>query len=174
MHALNIIENGALIIKDGMIIDVGLTSEIASRHNESDYQVIDATGRCVLLPELIYADKHPVFSGDRVHEFYMKLEGAIYMDIQRAGGGIIYTMNSLANSTEQKLYNLLIPRLNRMLNLETTLLEAKSGYSLNFEHEVKMLKVLHRENKDHVIDIVSSYLHSHAVVPCKTPTLMAD
>jgi imidazolonepropionase len=139
MHALNIIENGALVIKDGIIVDVGLTSEIASRHNESDYQVIDATGRCVL-PELIYADKHPVFSGDRVHEFYMKLEGATYIDIQRVGGGIIYTMNSLANFTEKELCNLLIPRLNRMLNLETTLLEAKSGYGLNFEHEVKMLK----------------------------------
>jgi imidazolonepropionase len=107
------------------------------------------------------------FSGDRVHEFAMKLEGATYMDIQRAGGGIIYTMNSVANSTEQELYNLLIPRLNRMLNLGTTLLEAKSGYGLDFEHEAKMLKVLHRANNDHVIDIVSTYLPAHAVVPVR-------
>lgn len=173
MRSLNIIENGAVVIKDGLIIDVGPTSEIVSRHNESDYQIIDATGKCVL-PGLVDAHTHPVFSGDRVHEFAMKLEGATYMDIQRAGGGIIYTMNSVANSTEQELYELLIPRLDRMLNLGTTLLEAKSGYGLNFDHEAKMLKVLHRANKDHIIDIVSTYLPAHAVVPGKTPTLMAD
>lgn len=173
MQALNIIEDGAVVIKDGIILDVGLTSQILQRHHESDYEVIDASGKCVL-PGLVDAHTHPVFSGDRVHEFGMKLEGATYMEIQKAGGGIIHTMNSVANSSEQELYDLLIPRLNRMLKFGTTLVEAKSGYGLNFDNEAKMLKVLHRANKHHDIDIVSTYLPAHAVVPGKTPTLMTD
>lgn len=68
-----------------------------------------------MIPGLVDAHTHPVFSGDRVHEFAMKLDGATYMEIHNAGGGIGYTVRCVRNSSEDELYDLLIPRLNRML-----------------------------------------------------------
>lgn len=82
-----------------------------------------------------------VFSGDRVHEYEMKLAGATYMDIHAIGGGINFTVEHTRRATQGELEDLLIGRLNRMLRQGTTCIEAKSGYGLETDTEMKMLKV---------------------------------
>lgn len=93
---------------------------------------------CVL-PGFVDAHTHPVWAGDRVHEFAMKLAGATYLDIHKAGGGIGFTVEHTKNATNETLSSLLISRLDRMLKFGTTLVEAKSGYGLELETEVIIL-----------------------------------
>eukprot|EP01133_Synstelium_polycarpum_P019968 gene19968-23929_t len=164
MSNVEIIENGSLIVDNsGIIVDVGTETEIMERHaNDSYDEVIDCTGRAVL-PGFVDGHTHPVFSGDRVHEFAMKLAGATYLEVQKAGGGIGFTVSHTRQSTESELAALLKPRLDRMLRQGTTLIEAKSGYGLETETEMKMLKVLHNAGKTHPVEIVSTYLGGHAI-----------
>jgi len=98
-----------------------------------------------------------------VHEFAMKLAGATYMDIHKMGGGIGFTVEHTRKSSKEELKQLLISRLDRMLNYGTTVIEAKSGYGLETETEMKMLEVLHEVDQLHPIDIVSTYLGAHSV-----------
>jgi imidazolonepropionase len=118
-----------------------------------------------------------VWSGDRVHEYEKKLAGATYMEIHQMGGGIHFTVNHTRKSSEEELVTLLKPRLDRMLRLGTTAIEAKSGYGLEKETEMKMLKVsllcnckafsyskvLHQVGKTHPITISATYLGAHAI-----------
>ena len=98
-----------------MISDFGPDTEVGKRHEGVDFeQVIDATGQCVL-PGLIDGHVHPVWAGDRVHEFSMKLAGATYMEVHKAGGGINFTVEKTKKASEKELYGLLLDRLDRML-----------------------------------------------------------
>jgi len=119
-------------------------------------------GKCVL-PGLVDAHTHPVWSGDRVHEFALKLAGASYMEIHQKGGGIGFTVRHTEQSSAEDLEKLLTSRLDRMLKLGTTLVEAKTGYGLKFDTELKMLKVIHNVNKHHPVDLVANYLAAHSV-----------
>lgn len=121
---------------------------------------LDAQQGCVL-PGFVDPHTHPVWSGDRVHEFAMKLAGATYLDIHKAGGGISFTVNHTRESSEAELSALFRERLDRMLRMGTTLCEAKSGYGLNTECELKMLRVIH--SIKHPIECVSTFLGAHSV-----------
>jgi len=114
-----------------------------------------------VIPGFCDAHTHPVWSGDRVHEFVMKIEGKSYMEIHKKGGGIMFTVDHTRNSSEEELLDLLVERLNKMKQLGTTLVEAKSGYGLNLETEVKMMKVLKKANDQHELDIVVNYCGAH-------------
>ncbi|KAM9999872.1 hypothetical protein ACTFIZ_008336 [Dictyostelium cf. discoideum] len=165
MSNIEIIENGTMIIdENGIIFDIGTFKEMEEKYKDKSFEkVLDCTGKSVL-PGFVDGHTHPVFSGDRVHEFAMKLAGATYLDVHKAGGGIQFTISHTKNSTEDELYQLLIPRLNRMLKSGTTLIEAKSGYGLETETEMKMLKVLDRASKQFQgVEIVSTYLGGHAI-----------
>ena len=93
----------------------------------------------------------------------MKLAGASYMDVHNAGGGIGFTVKKTAASPEDELLGLFLGRLNRMLQQGTTLIEAKSGYGLETETELKMLRVLHQGNQQHPVDVVSTFCGAHSV-----------
>ncbi|KAF2071065.1 hypothetical protein CYY_007619 [Polysphondylium violaceum] len=164
MSEVEIIENGTLIVdNNGNIADLGNASEMEEKYKSFTFEkVIDCKNR-VVLPGFVDAHTHPVFSGDRVHEFAMKLAGATYLDVHKAGGGIQFTISHTRQSSEQELLELLKPRLDRMVKSGTTLIEAKSGYGLEKETEMKMLKVLHTAAKEHSVEIVSTYLGGHAV-----------
>ncbi|KAF0977433.1 hypothetical protein FDP41_003425 [Naegleria fowleri] len=187
-NTIEIISNGAMIIgHDGNIAHLGTTQEIqqiisrmiSSSNNNNNNEnnttcslsdlfetILDCTGKSVI-PGLVDSHTHPVWSGDRCHEFVLKLQGATYMDIHKMGGGIGFTVKHTRESSEEDLLNLLIQRGRKMLRNGTTLMEGKSGYGLETETEVKMLKVLHQANKKHVElglpEIVSNYLGAHSV-----------
>lgn len=152
-----------VVSSDGNIHDIGPDSQIAVKYKEAFFRnKINAAGRCVL-PGFVDAHTHPVWAGDRVNEFSMKLAGATYMEVHEAGGGIFYTVEHTRSASEEQLLLLLKARLREMLRSGTTLVEAKSGYGLNAESELKLLRVLERAKREVTIDISSTFCGAHAV-----------
>jgi len=150
--------------KDGHIADIGFDSEIKGKYRQVGFErVVDASGLCIL-PGFVDAHTHPVWAGDRVHEFRMKLAGASYMDIHNAGGGIFSTVEHTRRASEEELFRLLKERLIRMSKSGTTVVECKSGYGLNTDTEMKMLRVLERARREiSFVDISITYCGAHAI-----------
>jgi len=148
---------------NGKISMVGPQKEVTEKYNERSFsQIIDAEGKAVM-PGFVDGHTHPVWAGDRVHEFAMKLAGASYMEVHAAGGGIHFTVDKTRQASEEELLDLLVPRLQRMLRAGTTTVECKSGYGLNAENEVKMLRVLKKAKGLVPIEISSTFCGGHAV-----------
>ncbi|XP_055793396.1 probable imidazolonepropionase [Salvelinus fontinalis] len=169
MQKLCVIENSSLVIgSDGLIKDIGPASTIDFQYAGVLFdKVIDATGMCVI-PGLVDAHTHPVWAGDRVHEFAMKLAGATYMDVHRAGGGIHFTVEHTRAALASTLLSSLTGRLGRMQRAGTTLVECKSGYGLELQTELKMLEVIETARRTLPINISSTYCGAHAVPKGKT------
>ncbi|KAG7495523.1 putative imidazolonepropionase [Solea senegalensis] len=169
LQSLSVIENGSVVIGgDGLIKAVGPAETIAARFSEATFdKVIDASGMCVL-PGLVDAHTHPVWAGDRVHEFAMKLAGASYMDVHRAGGGIHFTVEHTRAAAASDLLTSLKSRLVRMQRAGTTLVECKSGYGLELHAELKMLQVIEEAGRSLPINISSTFCGAHAVPRGKT------
>lgn len=169
LQNLCVIENGSVVVgSDGLIKAVGPADAIKAQYPEALFdKVIDATGMCVL-PGLVDAHTHPVWAGDRVHEFAMKLAGATYMDVHRAGGGIHFTVEHTRAAKASDLLSSLSSRLVRMQRAGTTLVECKSGYGLDLQTEVKMLEVIEEAHRTLPINISSTYCGAHAVPKGKT------
>lgn len=161
MQELNIIEQGAVVVKDGKIVDLGETNEILSKYNEKEYEVIDATGKAVL-PGFVDSHTHFVFGGYRADEFSWRLRGDSYMDIMNRGGGIVSSVKSTREETNEELYLSGMDRLNSMLEFGVTTVEGKSGYGLDLETEIKQLEVMKEIDKNHPIDVVKTFLGPHA------------
>ena len=156
MGNLGIINKGSVAIKNGIIVDVGKNLKYNSD------TIIDAKNKTVM-PGFVDPHTHLVFAGTREFELDMKLKGATYMQILKKGGGIIYTVNKTRKATPIKLYNESRKRLDNMLIHGTTTCEAKSGYGLNTETELKILKVNKKLNDTHPVDVVSTFMGAHAV-----------
>ncbi|XP_026218708.1 probable imidazolonepropionase [Anabas testudineus] len=169
MQNVCVIENASVVIgRDGLIKAVGPAETITVQYSGVSFdEVIDATGMCVL-PGLVDAHTHPVWAGDRVHEFAMKLAGATYMDVHRAGGGIHFTVEHTRAATSSDLLASLSSRLVRMQRAGTTLVECKSGYGLELQTELKMLEVIEEARRTLPINISSTYCGAHAVPKGKT------
>ncbi|XP_071526582.1 probable imidazolonepropionase [Panulirus ornatus] len=149
--------------KDGVIAAVGLDKEVEAQFPGASWaEVVDACGRSVV-PGLVDAHTHPVWAGDRVHEFAMKLAGASYMEVHAAGGGINFTVEHTRAASEEDLLDLLLPRLHRMTRAGTTLVECKSGYGLDVETELKMLRVLEKARPHANLTISSTFCGAHSV-----------
>ena len=156
MCELSIIENGSVAIKDGKIVETG---------NDLEYdaeKTIDASGKTVM-PGFIDPHTHLVFAGSREFELDMKLKGLSYMEILKKGGGIFYTVNETRRATNEELSKQSKKRLDTMISYGTTTCEAKSGYGLDTETELKMLKIQKELNEVHSVDIVSTFLGAHAI-----------
>ncbi|MBU3188188.1 imidazolonepropionase [Clostridium bowmanii] len=164
MKNLHTIENGALVIEDGIIKAVNTTQEILKIYNEEDYEVIDASNKCVL-PGFVDSHTHFIFGGYRADEFAWRLRGDSYMDIMERGGGIQNTVNATKNASYEELYNVGFERLNDMMRLGVTTVEGKSGYGLDFDTEIKQLKVMKSLNEEHAMDVVTTFLGAHSVPP---------
>lgn len=175
MRDVALIAGGSLVIgRDGLIEAVGPADDIRSRYRGVEFdQEIDASGMCVL-PGLVDAHTHPVWAGDRVHEFAMKLAGASYMEVHNAGGGIHFTVEHTRKATEEELLASLKQRLLSMLKSGTTLAECKSGYGLNLDTEAKMLRVIEQARRDLSISISSTYCGAHSVPRGKTMAEAVD
>ncbi|MBO6717623.1 MAG: imidazolonepropionase [Rhizobiaceae bacterium] len=124
----------------------------------------DLGGRLVT-PALIDCHTHLVFGGNRAREFEMRLEGASYEEIARAGGGIVSTMEATREASEDDLVEAALPRLDAMIAEGVGTVEIKSGYGLSVEHELKMLRVARRLGESQHMRVVTSYLAAHALPP---------
>ncbi|ASS99801.1 imidazolonepropionase [Geobacillus thermocatenulatus] len=166
MSNLGIIENGSVWIENGVIVAVGPDDELARRFADrfSEAEVIDAKGKTVT-PGLIDPHTHLVYAGSREHEWTMRLHGATYMEIMNAGGGIHATTKATREASEEALYDESKRRLDQFLLHGVTTVEAKSGYGLSLEHEIKQLNVAKRLDDTHPVDVVSTFLGAHAVPP---------
>ncbi|CAH2277765.1 probable imidazolonepropionase [Pelobates cultripes] len=175
MQQLAVLENASLVVgNDGYIKAVGPTELIRNQFSHESFETkIDCSGKCVL-PGFIDAHTHPVWAGDRVNEFAMKLAGATYMEIHQAGGGINSTVEYTTAASEEELYCSFKHRLQRMLRAGTTLVECKSGYGLKLETELKMLRVIERAQTEMDIGISSTYCGAHSVPKGKNAVEAAD
>ncbi|MFZ0745202.1 MAG: imidazolonepropionase [Terracidiphilus sp.] len=160
---LGIIENAALLIEEGRIAATGRYSELRSELTAAAI-VIDAGGRCVT-PGFVDAHTHLVFAGNRAAEFEQRIGGATYQEIAATGGGILRTVALTRAAGEDEL--LASARLHRdwMLRAGTTTIEAKSGYGLDHDTELRMLRVLARLNEEGPTRIVPTLLAAHTVPP---------
>jgi imidazolonepropionase len=157
MKELSIIINGAIAVKDKKIAAVGKMDEMTDWWAE---RKIDAQGK-VVMPGFIDPHTHPVFYATRENEFEMRLMGKSYVEISQSGGGIRSSINSVRQANEDELYYLAKERIERIISCGTTTLEAKSGYGLSTESELKMLRVIDRLRKEMPIDIVSTFMGAH-------------
>ncbi len=156
MNELGVIKKGSIAIKDDKILDVGSNLQYKAKNK------IDAKGK-IVLPGFVDSHTHVIFSGSREFELDMKLKGFSYMDILNKGGGIFYTVEKTRKSNINDLIEQSKIRLNNMLKYGTTTCEGKSGYGLNIETELKILKTQKILNDSHPIDIISTFLGAHAV-----------
>jgi imidazolonepropionase len=164
MSELGIIENGSIWIEDGVIQDVGKDTELAEKYKGrlKEAEVIDASGKLVT-PGLVDPHTHIVFAGSRENEFNMRLQGATYMEIMNSGGGIHATTRATQAASHEELFNESYERLNKFLLHGVTTVEAKSGYGMEWETELKQLEVAKELNEKHVIDLVPTFMGAHAV-----------
>jgi imidazolonepropionase len=161
MRDLGIVADGALAIAGGRIVAAGPTDAVRAQAPDPA-RLIDARGKAVL-PGFVDAHTHVIFAGDRVDEFERRLEGATYLEIMAAGGGIMSTVRATRAASEAQLAAESAARLHKMLAHGTTTAEAKSGYGLTTADELKMLRVIARLDADQPVDLVPTFLGAHAV-----------
>ncbi|MBU4425268.1 MAG: imidazolonepropionase [Proteobacteria bacterium] len=162
MSDLQIINDGAVVIEQGIIRAVGKTGDTISDFDESRFSVIDARGKTVL-PGFVDSHTHFVFGGYRAEEFSWRLRGDSYMQIMERGGGILNTVLATRKATKHELTETGRKRLDSMLSFGVTTVEGKSGYGLDHDTELKQLEVMAELDNGHPIDIVRTFLGAHAV-----------
>jgi len=165
MRDLGIIRQGALAARRGKIVWVGPTSELLNTVRPMAFsRLIDAYGKTVM-PGFVDPHTHLVFAGSRENEFAMRIQGNTYQEIAAAGGGINATVAATRKASQQELKFLAKKSLNRMLSLGTTTVEAKSGYGLDLETELKMLEVIRELNEAGPTTVIPTFMGAHEIPP---------
>ncbi len=159
---LGLIENGAVAARDGRIAFAGPIAELPSGWNAA--QKISLDGRWIT-PGLIDCHTHLVYAGDRAHEFELRLAGASYEEIARAGGGIVSTVKATRTASEDELVADSLPRLDALIAEGVTTIEIKSGYGLDRENETKQLRAARRLGHERNVDVMTTFLGAHALPP---------
>jgi len=160
MSELAIVHDGGMLVHDGVIVAIGLSAEIEKGAHQSE--LVDAGGR-VVLPGFVDAHAHPVFAGNRLDDFELRARGETYEQIAAAGGGIWSTVEKTRAASEAELFDQAKKHANWFLKCGTTTVEAKSGYGLTLEDELKMLRVIRRLNEETPIEFVPTFLGAHAI-----------
>jgi imidazolonepropionase len=160
MSELAIVRDGGMLIRDGKIDLVGSSEEVAK--NAGDAKIVDAGGH-VVLPGFVDAHTHLVFAGNRLDDFERRARGETYEQIARAGGGIWSTVEKTRAASVEELFNQAEAHAKWFLRCGTTTIEAKSGYGLTVEDELKILRVMQRLNGQTPLEIVPTFLGAHAV-----------
>jgi imidazolonepropionase len=161
LRELAIITDGGMLIRDGLITRVGKRAEILDLIDNS-YEVVDANGG-VVMPGFVDAHTHPVFAGTRVNEFEERSQGATYQEIAARGGGIQSTVNATRAATPDELLASGKRYADWFLSTGTTTVEAKSGYGLTVEDELKILRVIKRLNEETPLRYVATFLGAHTI-----------
>jgi imidazolonepropionase len=161
-HGLGIVERGAVAAKDGRIAFAGPAADLPTGWDARHRVALD--GRWVM-PGLVDCHTHLVYAGERAHEFELRLAGASYEDVARAGGGIVSTVKATRAASEDDLVRASLPRLDRLLAEGVTTIEIKSGYGLDSKTEMRMLRAARRLAQEREVDVVTSFLGAHALPP---------
>ncbi len=160
MRALGVIERGWIRCEGNRITAV----QSGDYPGPFEGQVIDASGN-VLLPAFVDCHTHACWAGDRFDEFEMSLQGAGYLDILKAGGGIMSTVRAVRAATEDELASNLLRRLGGMAALGSGTIEVKSGYGLDTENELKMLRAIHQASRMTLQTVTGTFMGAHAIDP---------
>lgn len=162
MNRLDVIEDGALAVHRGKLVDLGTSNEISRAYRGRRRVFLrDRT----VLPGFCDAHTHPVFAAWREGEYAMRCRGADYLDILKAGGGIHASAEKLRGVPQKQLAESVRDRLDRFLLHGTTCVEGKSGYGLSFESEIKSLKALRAASRGHPVEVARTFLGAHAIPP---------
>jgi len=156
------IDNGAIAIKDGYIAWIGALPDLPTSEANSAKRVYDLEKKWVT-PGLIDCHTHLVYSGSRSTEFIHKLKGKTYSEINKSGGGVLATVKTTRQASYTQLYEETLPRLQKLMSEGITTIEIKSGYGLDLETELKILRVAKQLGKDFPINIKTTYLGTHAL-----------
>lgn len=174
LETLEVLENAAFAAVDGTIEAVGSSDEITREYPpENAATAVDADGNAVV-PGFVDPHTHAVFAGDRADEFAAKLRGRDYQQILAAGGGILRTMQSTREASDDDLLAALLDHLDVMLAHGTTTVEVKSGYGLETETELRLLEVIDRADARHPVDLVPTFMGAHAVPRGESPDAYVD
>jgi imidazolonepropionase len=161
LPGLGIVEQGAVAALDGKIIFAGPEAEMPSM---ADTEIIDCEGHWIT-PGLIDCHTHLVHAGDRAHEFELRLAGASYEDVARAGGGIVSSVKALRAASEDELVRQALPRLDALIAEGVAMVEVKSGYGLDLENERKSLSAARRLGEERPVSVRTTFLGAHALPP---------
>ncbi len=159
---LNLIENGAVLIRDGKIITVGRTAELSAAYPHEDN--LDASGH-VVMPGFVDPHTHAIWAGDRAIEFDMRLQGKTYLEILAAGGGILSTVRATRQASLSALVEETRSRLRTMFSHGTTTAEVKTGYGLQTAAELCMLQAILTLDAEGPLEIAITFLGAHAIPP---------
>ncbi|MAB81512.1 MAG: imidazolonepropionase [Planctomycetes bacterium] len=159
---LQVIERGGLAVRGERIVAVAEGGELERRFPSAKTLRLDGG---TLVPGFVDAHTHPVFAGTREEEFELRTRGASYVDIAKAGGGILSSVRGVRAAGKEELLALLLRRLERFLELGTTTIEAKTGYGLTFEDELKCLEVIDQANRSQPVECVPTFLGAHDYPP---------
>ena len=162
LGSLEIITDGAVLMGDGQILDVGITNDLLPKYPDAD--IIDAEG-CVVMPGFVDPHTHLLWSGDRAGEFTMRLQGKTYMEILKAGGGILSTVKATRAASTEDLVAQTAIRAGVAFAHGTTTMEVKTGYGLSYESELKQLKAILALDTQEPLALVPTFLPAHAVPP---------
>jgi len=149
-----------MLIRDQLISAVGSSEEIEK--SAGDAEIVDVGGR-VVLPGFVDAHTHPVFAGNRLDDFERRSKGETYEQIAAAGGGIWSTVQKTRAASEADLFQQATRHVQWFLQSGTTTIEAKSGYGLTLEDELKILRVIRRLNRETSLELIPTFLGAHAV-----------
>lgn len=159
-----LIKQAVIAEKAGKITWVGREADLPKAPSELAETVVDAQGRCIT-PGLIDCHTHLVYAGNRAHEFEMRLQGATYESIAKAGGGIRSTMMATRQASEEELLEQSIPRAQALSEQGVTTIEIKSGYGLDLQTELKMLRVARKIGEQLPLTVKTTFLGAHAIPP---------
>jgi imidazolonepropionase len=160
--SLGIVEDGAVAAKDGRIAYAGPARDLPTGWDAAER--IDCDGRWIT-PGLVDCHTHLVFGGDRAHEFELRLKGASYEEIARAGGGIVSTVKATRAASEDDLVATALPRLDHLIAEGCTTVEVKSGYGLDLDTETRALRAARRLGDERPVSIATTFLGAHALPP---------
>jgi imidazolonepropionase len=160
--ALDIVEDGAIAIRNGVIVAVGSAQTVLRDHREAAVPTIDASGRCVL-PGLVECHSHPLFAGERCHEYAERLGGASLAEVAARGGGIWSSVMATRDAGDTELLDGLRRSFDRILAGGVTTLEVKSGYGLTLDHELHQLELLSRARELTPMQLAITFLGAHVV-----------
>jgi imidazolonepropionase len=149
-------------VRDGMIVAIAPTAELAEHQIQAECETIDVGGAWIT-PGLIECHTHLIYGGNRVNEIAARLSGVSYAEIARQGGGILATVRATRALSESQLVEAALPRLAALAAEGVTTVEIKSGYGLSLEHEIKMLRAAHRLADRVPVNVTTTLLAAHAV-----------